>query len=52
MMLRRDLKELKEKLKKDEQGKNLLKINEKDNISIYELVSRFLKSYAPFLYML
>jgi len=49
MMLRRELNKLKEKLKKDEQGKNLLKINEKDNVPIDEPVSRFFKSYAVFI---
>ena len=50
MMLRRELKELKENLKKDEKG-NVIIINknQKKNVSIYEPVARFLKSYAVFI---
>jgi len=49
MMLRRELNKLREKLKEDGQGKNIIKINEKNNLSIYEPVARFLKSYAVFI---
>jgi hemerythrin-like domain-containing protein len=49
MMLRRELNKLREKLKEDGQGKNIIKINEKNNVSIYEPVARFLKSYAVFI---
>ena len=49
MMLRRELNKLREKLKEDGQGKNIIKINEKNNVSIYEPVVRFLKSYAVFI---
>jgi hemerythrin-like domain-containing protein len=49
IMLRRELNKLREKLKESEQGKNIIKINEKNDVSIYEPVARFLKSYAVFI---
>ncbi|MER5176604.1 MAG: hemerythrin domain-containing protein [Candidatus Nitrosocosmicus sp.] len=50
MMLRRELKELKENIRKDEKGNVvIINKNQKKNISIYEPVARFLKSYAVFI---
>jgi hemerythrin-like domain-containing protein len=50
MMLRRELKELKENIRKDERGNVvILNSNQKKKVSIYEPVARFLKSYAVFI---
>jgi hemerythrin-like domain-containing protein len=50
IMLRRELKELKENLRKDEKGNVvILNRNQKKKMSIYEPVARFLKSYAVFI---
>jgi hypothetical protein len=48
-MLRRELNKLREKLKEGGQDKNIIKINKKNNVLIYEPVARFLKSYAVFI---
>lgn len=51
IMLRRELKVLKENIRKDEKGNVVItnKSQQKKNISIYEPVARFLKSYAVFI---
>ncbi|MGN6624442.1 MAG: hemerythrin domain-containing protein, partial [Candidatus Nitrosocosmicus sp.] len=50
MMLRKELKELKENIRKDERGNVIIiNSNQKKNVSIYEPVARFLKSYAVFI---
>ena len=53
IMLRRELKELKIKIKEDKENKEIRNKNEKEmqkeNVSIYEPVARFLKSYAVFI---
>jgi hemerythrin-like domain-containing protein len=50
MMLRRELKELKENIRKDERGNVIIvNSNQKKKVSIYEPVARFLKSYAVFI---
>ena len=49
MMLRRELNKLRERLREERQFENITKINEKNNVSIYEPVARFLKSYAVFI---
>lgn len=54
IMLRRELKELKIKIKgEDKENKEIINKNEKErqkeNVSIYEPVARFLKSYAVFI---
>lgn len=49
MMLRRELMELRRKIKEESDGINDQKKKEKENILIYEPVARFLKAYAVFI---
>jgi hypothetical protein len=49
MMLRRELMELRRKIKEESDGLNDQKKKEKENILIYEPVARFLKAYAVFI---
>ena len=49
IMLRREIMELRRKVKEENHGTNNENKNEKENMLIYEPVARFLKSYAVFI---
>ncbi len=49
IMLRRELTELRRKIKEENSGSNNRDKKEKENMLIYEPVARFLKSYAVFI---